>query len=345
MRADLRVVGVGGGGSNALSELRRVGHPGVGLLSANTDAQALSKQVDTDTLQLGPAATRGLGAGGRPSVGLAAARESTAGLQSWLSGADMVFIAAGLGGGTGTGAAPVVGQVARELGALTVGVVTLPFGFEGSRRANLAQQGLKALRDQVDSLLVVPNERLLAGPDATLHEAFAQADQVLADAVRGIADLVVRPGLINLDFADVRAVLSGGGRAVMGIGVGRGERRAEAAVEGASRSPLIDVSLRGATGVLLQFTVDPAVGLHAIHRAAALIEAHLDDDAELFFGVTVDANLDSEVHVTLTAAGLSFDERPPLPPTAHAARAYLTSAEVVLSRPRRNALVMLRDRR
>jgi cell division protein FtsZ len=248
-----------------------------------------------------------------------------------------------LGGGTGTGGAPLVAYHARVEGALTVGVVTLPFSFEGRRRAAQAAQGLEALKGQVDCLLVVPNDRLLGDEDLRVTEAFERADQVLADAVRGISDLVVTPGLVNLDFADVRAVLEGGGRAVMGVGVGRGSDRALRAVAAASSSPLLaDDSLQGARGVLLHFTIDPGLGLGKIHRAAEQVASLVDDDAEILFGVGVDPTLRDEVQVTLVAAGLPH-ERPQVPRRRALATAdLLTPAERVFARPRRrNALVML----
>ncbi|MGF1469184.1 MAG: cell division protein FtsZ [Sandaracinaceae bacterium] len=344
--ADLRVIGVGGGGGNALRELRRLGTARVARRAANTDRQALAEHPDEERLVLGPRATRGLGAGGRPSVGYAAAQESRTELQEVVAEADLVFLAAGLGGGTGTGATPLIAHLARDAGALTVAVVTLPFAFEGGRRRVYAEQGLAALKEQTDCLIVVPNDRLLlaeGGEEPTFLEAFARADRVLADAVRGISDLVVQPGLVNLDFADVRAVLTGGGRAVMGIGVGRGADRALAAIGSATRSPLLaDDSFEGARGVLLQFTIDPGVSLSAIHQAAERVHAMVDDDAEILFGVAGDPNLESEVHVTLIASGLPHpDPAAVLSPARRLARIpgleQLTPAEVVLARPRRRS--------
>lgn len=325
-RADVRVFGVGGAGANAVRRMTEEGLAGALTIAANTDTQSLADHPADVRIALGKRVARGLGAGGKPTAGLAAAEESTPAIARAVSGADLVFVAAGLGGGTGTGAAPVVARIARDQGALVVGVVTLPFSFEGSRRSRVALDGLETLREEVDSLLVVPNDRLLDLPgDGTAVAAFARADAVLADGVRGIGDLVTRPGLINLDFADVRAVLSGGGRAVMGLGVGRGRDRAVHAVEAATRSPLLDdASVEGARGVLLSFTVDPRIGLGRIHEAAARIQAEVDDDAEILFGVCVDPALDDEVRVTLVAAGLDREE------------------EVVLAEPpRRNALVFL----
>lgn len=334
--ADVRVVGVGGAGGNALKRMLLRGVSGATLIAANTDTQALLDHPADVHVVLGRRATRGLGAGGSPQMGFAAAQESRADVVRVLEGADMVFIAAGLGGGTGTGAGPLVANVARELGALVVGVVTLPFTFEGRRRHRIALDGLEALRDQVDSVLVVSNDRLLevGGSEPSVVEAFARADGVLSDGVRGVGDLVTHTGLINLDFADVHAVLSNGGRAVMGVGVGRGPDRALQAVESASSSPLLrDDRIEGARGVLLSFRIDPALGLAAIHRAVARVQAEVDDDADILFGVTIDHSLEDEVELTLVAAGLSELEDAPVAP------ARQTPAQVP-ARPR-NALVML----
>ncbi len=328
------------------------GLSGVTLVAANTDTQALLEHPADVHVVLGKRTTRGLGAGGRASVGLSAAQESTPQVAQALRGADMVFVAAGLGGGTGTGAAPLVAHVAREQGALVVGVVTLPFAFEGSRRARLAHQGLEALADQVDSLLVIENERLLEMDDRepTALEAFARADAVLTDGVRGIGDLVVRPGLVNLDFADVCAVLRGGGRAVMGLGVGYGPQRAAQAVEAAARSPLIaQSSIGGARGVLISFTIDPRLGLGRIHEAAARVQAEVDDDAEILFGVSVDPTLHEEVHVSIVAAGLPEEIDAPvvtrsteMPAHAPVGLGHEAPVMVGSASRRRNALVMLR---
>lgn len=348
--ADVRVVGVGGGGGNAVRHMAARGLEGVVLVAANTDTQALLHHPAELHVVLGTRTTRGLGAGGRPAAGLSAAQESIPQLVRALEGADLVFVAAGLGGGTGTGAAPLVANVARDLGALVVGVVTVPFAFEGARRNRLAQQGLAALRENVDSLIVIENDRLLelGDDEPTALEAFGRADAVLSDGVRGIGELVVRPGLVNLDFADVCAVLRGGGRAVMGLGVGYGPDRAARAVEAATRSPLLaQGSIEGARGVLVSFTVDASLGLGRIHEAAARVQAEVDDDAEIFFGVRVEPTLRDEAHVSIVAAGLPEPEesvtrstelesvRPA--PQAHDAPVLVGSAS-----RRRNALVMLR---
>lgn len=328
---DVRVVGVGGAGGNALEHLLETGVEGVSLIAINTDLQALERSSVPTQIVIGRRSTRGLGAGGRPSMGFAAAQEESATIQHAVSGADLVFVAAGMGGGTGTGAAPVVAHLAREAGALVVGVTTTPFTFEGSRRCGLAEQGLDALAEQVDALLTIPNERLTCD-DFTVADAFRYADSVLAGGVRGIGDLVLQTGLINLDFADVDAVLRDGGRAVMGLGHGRGPGRARAAVEQASRSELLeDDSIEGAQGVLLSFTVDPRLGINAIHEAAARIQAEVDDDAEILFGVTVDPTLEDECYVTLVAAGLEHG------PLEQAAPAVVQAS----AHKPRNALVLL----
>lgn len=316
------------------------GVAGVTLVAANTDRQALADHPADVCIPLGVRSTRGLGAGGRASVGLGAAQESAPSIARAVAGADMVFVTAGMGGGTGTGAAPVVASIARDAGALVVGVVTMPFAFEGSRRNKLALAGLEALEEHVDSLLVLENDRLLEGPDVSALEAFARADTVLDDGVRGIYELVLETGLVNLDFADVRAVLKGGGRAVMGIGRAEGPDRAARAVDLATRSPLLaNGSIEGARGVLLSFTVDPRLGINRIHEAAARVQAVVDDDAEILFGVRIDPTLHDEVRVSLVAAGLP-SARTALPPPIEREPAAVPA--VATAARRRNALVMLR---
>ena len=334
---------MGGAGGNAVRRMIASGIEGATLVAANTDLQALDDHPADLHVVLGRRTTRGLGAGGRPSVGLAAAQESMAELRATLSGADLVFVAAGLGGGTGTGAAPLVAHLAREQGALVVGVVTMPFEFEGGRRRRNAEDGLAALEEQVDSLLVIPNEQLLlsGGADPSVIEAFRLADAVLCDGVRGIGDLVTRPGLINLDFADVSAVLSDGGRAVMGVGTGHGPDRAARAVEMASRSPLLrESSIEGARGVLMCFTVDARLGLGRIHEAAARVQALVHDDAEILFGVAIDPTLDDEVRVTVVAAGLEHAAAPTVSQEIEVVAVQSRPYAAVGAR-RRNALVML----
>ena len=338
--ADIRVIGLGGAGGNAVRHMIAARLSGVAIAAANTDAQALAACPALWQCRLGARTARGLGAGGKPSVGLSAARESTPELEAMVRGADLVFVAAGLGGGTGTGSAPWVAHLARAAGALVVGVVTTPFAFEGKRRASVAAQGLDALAEQVDSLVVIENDRLCAEQDEpSLADAFHRADRVLGEAVRGISDLVMRPGLVNLDFADVRAVLRGGGRALMGTGKGVGPERASHAVAEALRSPLLrSGSIEGARGALLQFTVDPKLGLGRIHEAALRVQSVVDDDAEILFGVVVDPALKDEVHVTLVAAGLGA-VTPAAEPEPLVRSAELALAPAVTRR--RNALTFL----
>lgn len=338
--ADVRVVGVGGAGGNALRRMLGFGVRGATSIAVNTDTTALEGHPADHRVVLGGRSTRGLGAGGNPEVGLRAARESQRELAAAVEGADMVFVAAGMGGGTGTGAAPLVAQLARRAGALVVGIVSVPFGFEGRRRRRTADAGLEALRAETDSLLVVENDRLLAmdGDEPSVGEAFGRADTILSQGVRSIGDLVMTAGYINLDFADVHRVLHQGGRAVMGVGVGCGPERALDAVQMASLSPLLDDDrIEGAKGVLLSFRADPKIGVQALHRAAARIQAEVDDDADILFGVTIDESLDDEVHVTLVAAGLPDRASATAPVEAPAARPF------ALEPRRRNALVMLEE--
>ncbi|MEZ4338361.1 MAG: cell division protein FtsZ [Sandaracinaceae bacterium] len=328
--ADVRVVGVGGAGGNALRRMLGFGVRGAMSIAVNTDTTALEAHPADHSVVLGGRSTRGLGAGGNPAVGLRAARESQRELSEAVEGADMVFIAAGMGGGTGTGAAPLVAHLARRAGALVVGVVSVPFGFEGRRRRGVAMQGLEALRAETDSLLVVENDRLvdMDGEEPSIREAFTRADAILSEGVRSIGDLVMTSGYINLDFADVHRVLHQGGRAVMGVGAGHGPERAFDAVQMAARSPLLDDDcIEGARGVLLSFRADPRIGVGALHRAAARIQAEVDDDADILFGVTIDETLVDEVHVTLVAAGLPGPAAEAPPPEPR----------------RRNALVMLEE--
>ena len=306
--AVLKVVGVGGGGGNALATICQTGVRGVERIIANTDAQALQHLADlavAQPIQLGERITRGLGAGGRPQRGYEAAIESIPQLQAELRGADLVFITAGMGGGTGTGAAPVVATVAREAGALTIGVVTKPFRFEGKRRARAAAQGLEALEPCVDSLLVIDNDRLLEQDSGNLsiRDGFRVADLVLCDAVRSISDLITDAGVINLDLADVRSVLGGSGRAVMGIGeASAAEGGAVAAAQRAMHCPLLESdSVAGAQGVLITFSSGPSLKLSDVHRASMLIEAEADDDADVVFGLVTDPALGDGVRVTLVA--------------------------------------------
>ncbi len=307
--AVIKVVGVGGGGVNAVNRMIEAGVRGVEFIALNTDAQALLMSDADVKLDIGREVTRGLGAGANPEVGRTAADAHRAELEDVLKGADMVFITAGEGGGTGTGGAPVVAEVARSLGALTVGVVTRPFGFEGRRRAVHAEQGIQALREAVDTLIVIPNDRLLdvGDPKAPMTETFRLADDVLMNGVKGITDLITTPGLINVDFADVKTVMSDAGTAVMGIGRGNGDERAAQAAQRAISSPLLETSMEGARGVLLSVAGPSSMTLHEATKAAQTVAAHADEDAEIIFGAIIDDNLGEEMRVTVIAAG--FDRK------------------------------------
>ncbi len=311
--AHIKVVGVGGGGCNAISRMMHAGLKGVDFVAANTDLQALQCNDAPEKLQLGVNLTRGLGAGANPEIGRQAALESTEEIVDMLEGADMVFVTGGLGGGTATGAAPVIARLATELGALTVAVVTRPFSFEGRRRMQQADQGLQELQDAVDTLISIPNDRLLAavGPDMALVEAFSVADTVLYQGVQGIADLILVPGLVNLDFADVRTVMSGMGMAIMGTATQRGEDRAVQAAIAAISSPLLeDTSIDGARGVLINITGGPDMTLHEVSAATAIIYEAADDDAHILFGAVVDEAMGDAVKVTVIATG--FETTAPL---------------------------------
>lgn len=302
----LRVVGVGGGGVNAVNRMIEAGVSGVEFLALNTDAQSLQSSSAHLTLQIGVDITRGLGSGSDPERGRAAAMEDYDRIKSLLKGSDMVFITAGEGGGTGTGAAPVVARVARELGALTVGIVTKPFGFEGSRRLQAAETGIQALADEVDTLIVVPNNKLLSVLDkqTSMVEAFRVADDVLRQGVQGISDLITLPGLINLDFADVRTIMSDAGNALLGIGMGTGERRALEAATQATTSPLLETTLEGAKAILLSITGGRDLSLWEVNEAARAVQETAHPDANIIFGAMVDDKLDEdEVWVTVVATG------------------------------------------
>jgi len=305
-RAVIKVFGVGGGGGNAINTMIEEGLTGVEFIVANTDAQALSRSLAPLKLQLGARLTKGLGAGANPDVGRDAALEDRDLLRESLTGADMVFITAGLGGGTGTGAGPVVAEVAKEVGALTVAVVTRPFNFEGQTRKRQADMGSKELRALVDTIIVIPNEKLLliAGKEMRFVDAFRKADDVLFQAVRGISELVTRPGYINLDFADVKTVMSGMGVALMGTGLASGQNRAVAAAEKAISSPLLeDVSIRGARGVLINITAGPSLSLSEVNEAASLIREEASDEANIIFGTVIDEAMEDELKVTVVATG------------------------------------------
>ncbi len=306
--AVIKVVGIGGGGVNAVNRMIEEGLKGVEFIAINTDAQALLMSDADVKLDVGRELTRGLGAGANPDVGHKAAEDHREEIEEVLKGADMVFVTAGEGGGTGTGGAPVVAQVARSLGALTIGVVTRPFGFEGKRRASQADTGIDRLRSEVDTLIVIPNDRLLSISDrhVSVLDAFKAADQVLLSGVQGITDLITTPGLINLDFADVKSVMSGAGSALMGIGSSRGDDRAVAAAEMAISSPLLEASIDGAHGVLLSIQGGSDLGLFEINEAAQLVANSAAPDANIIFGAVIDDALGDEVRVTVIAAG--FDE-------------------------------------
>ncbi|HEX6919733.1 MAG TPA: cell division protein FtsZ [Actinomycetes bacterium] len=303
--AVIKVVGIGGGGVNAVNRMIEVGLKGVEFIAINTDAQALLMSDADVKLDVGRELTRGLGAGADPDVGRKAAEDHAEEIEEVLKGADMVFVTAGEGGGTGTGGAPVVARIARSLGALTIGVVTRPFGFEGRRRANSAESGIAELRDEVDTLIVIPNDRLLSISDRNISvlDAFKSADQVLLQGVSGITDLITTPGLINLDFADVKSVMSGAGSALMGIGSARGDNRAVEAAEMAISSPLLEASIDGAHGVLLSISGGSDLGLFEINEAAQLVAEAAHQEANIIFGAVIDDALGDEVRVTVIAAG------------------------------------------
>ena len=304
--AKILVIGVGGGGGNAVNTMISGNLDGVQFVVANTDMQALDANMAPHKIRLGNALTKGLGAGANPDVGRRAAEESIQQIADAISGADMVFVTAGMGGGTGTGAAPVIAQIARDCGALTVGVVTKPFGFEGKKRQRQALDGIARLEEAVDTLIVIPNNRLLSlvGQNTAMVEAFRKADSVLLNAVQGISDLMTVPGLINVDFADVRTIMNGMGRALMGTGVGTGKKRAIEAAELAISSPLLeDVNIEGATGILINITGGPDLTLYEVNEASSLIQEAAHEDANIIFGSVIDPNLTDEVRITVIATG------------------------------------------
>jgi cell division protein FtsZ len=308
--AVIKVVGIGGGGTNAVSRMVDAGVAGVEFVAVNTDAQALLMTEADVKIHVGSRATRGLGAGADPKLGLAAAQESRDELKEALKGADMIFVTAGEGGGTGTGGAPVVAEIGRELGALTVGVVTRPFGFEGRLRADQAEQGIQALRENVDTLIVIENDRLLQVVERStpVTDAFRMVDDILRQGVQGITDLITVPGLINLDFADVRTIMREAGSALMGIGVARGENRAVEAARMAISSPLLETSLDGATGILINITGGPDLGLAEVDEAAQVVTSAADPNANVIFGAVIDEAMGDDVRVTAIATG--FGGRP-----------------------------------
>ena len=306
MTARIKVIGIGGGGGNAVNTMIGAKLSGVDFMAANTDAQSLEESRAPVRIQLGNLITKGLGAGANPEIGRRAAMEDQESIRAYLEGADMIFITAGMGGGTGTGGAPVIAQVAREVGALTVGVVTKPFVFEGKKRLRQAEQGIEELKRTVDTLIVIPNQRLLsiAAKTTTMLEAFHKADDVLLQAVRGISDLIITPGLINLDFADVRTVMAEMGLALMGAASASGENRAIEAAQKAISSPLLeDISIQGARGVLINITGGPDLCLHEVNEAASMIQEEAHEDANIIFGAVIDDNMKDEIRITVIATG------------------------------------------
>lgn len=303
--ARIKVIGVGGGGCNAVNRMIDEGLQGIEFITVNTDGQALLQSRAQKRVRIGDKVTRGLGAGGNPEIGEKAAEESAEELYEVLKGSDMVFVTAGLGGGTGTGAAPIVAQIAREIGALTIGVVTRPFTFEGSKRQKSAEQGIAKLKEQADTLIVIPNDRLLQIVDkkANLQDAFSMADDVLRQGIQGISELITIPGLINLDFADVRTIMSEGGAALMAVGHAGGEDRARLAAEMAISSQLLDVTINGARGILFNVTGGPNLTLFEVNQAAAIIKETAHPDVNLIFGAVIDPNMGDEVRITVIATG------------------------------------------
>ncbi|HZG93456.1 MAG TPA: cell division protein FtsZ [Mycobacteriales bacterium] len=353
--AVIKVVGIGGGGVNAVNRMIEVGLKGVEFIAVNTDAQALLMSDADVKLDIGRELTRGLGAGADPGTGRQAAEDHADEIEEVLKGADMVFVTAGEGGGTGTGGAPVVASIAKKLGALTIGVVTRPFGFEGRRRAGQAEEGITSLREEVDTLIVIPNDRLLQISDrqVSVLDAFKAADQVLLSGVQGITDLITTPGLINLDFADVKAIMSGAGSAIMGIGRARGDDRAVAAAEAAISSPLLEASIEGAHGVLLNISGGSDLGLFEINEAADLIAQAAHADANIIFGAVIDDALGDEVRVTVIAAGFdggapkrreSVAVRRPEPAQTPAAAPAPAPAVAAAARPVNTEIDLTRER-
>ncbi|WP_188454477.1 cell division protein FtsZ [Virgibacillus oceani] len=306
--ATIKVIGVGGGGNNAVNRMIEHGVEGVEFIAVNTDAQALNLSKAEVKVQIGGKLTRGLGAGANPEVGKKAAEESKEQLEEVLQGADMIFVTAGMGGGTGTGAAPIIAQIAKDLGALTVGVVTRPFSFEGRRRSTQAISGIEALKNSVDTLIVIPNDRLLEIVDKNtpMLEAFREADNVLRQGVQGISDLIAKPGLINVDFADVKTIMFDKGSALMGIGVATGENRATEAAKKAISSPLLETSIDGAHGILMNITGGTNLSLYEVQEAADLVTSAADNEVNVIFGSVINENLKDEIIVTVIATG--FDE-------------------------------------
>ena len=330
--ATLKVIGVGGAGGNAVNRMISSSLTGVDFIVANTDAQVLAESSALNKVQIGRNLTKGLGAGGDPEVGRRAAQEDADALAEILEGADMVFVTAGMGGGTGTGAAPVIAEIAREQGSLTVAVVTRPFTFEGRRRRQQAEQGLEELREKVDTLITIPNDRLLqvVARETPVERAFEVADQVLLEATRGISDLITVPGLVNLDFADVRTVMQSRGNALMGTGRGSGERRATEAAQAAISSPLLDdISITGAEAILVNITGGKDLTLHEVDEAATAILAAAGDDANVIFGAVIDPETEGEVTVTVIATGFAMNPARERPLVVSAAQAPRREARII----------------
>jgi cell division protein FtsZ len=323
LNARIKVIGIGGGGGNAVNTMIGGKLNGVEFLVANTDAQSLDASRAPVRIQLGGAVTKGLGAGANPEIGRRAALEDQETIKEYLAGSDMIFITAGMGGGTGTGGAPVIARVAREVGALTVGVVTKPFIFEGKKRMRQAEEGIAELKSSVDTLIVIPNQRLLsiAAKTTTMLEAFHKADEVLLQAVRGISDLIITPGLINLDFADVRTVMAEMGLALMGASTATGENRAIEAAQRAISSPLLeDISIQGARGVLINITGGPDLCLHEVNEAASMIQEEAHDEANIIFGAVIDETMTDEIRITVIATGFGEgkeDRKPVITSASH----------------------------
>ena len=303
--ATIKVIGIGGGGCNAVNRMVRAGLAGVDFFSVNSDVQALRSSATENTVHIGGSQTRGLGAGANPTLGREAAEESREDLALILEGADLVFLTAGMGGGTGTGAAPVIAQIARESGALTIAVVTKPFAFEGKKRMQIAENGIVELEAKVDTLITIPNERILQVIEkkTPLNEAFAYADDVLRQGIQGISDLITQPGLINLDFADVKTIMTDAGSAMMGIGEGSGEHRAADAAQKAIASPLLETTIEGARGVIFNITGGPDMAMYEVNEAAEMISRAVDPDAQIIFGASIDPGMSGKVRVTVLAAG------------------------------------------
>ena len=308
--ATIKVIGVGGAGNNAVNRMIDAGIKGVDFIAVNTDRQALQTSKANTKIQIGEKITRGLGAGANPDIGAQSAEESKAEVAEVLRGADMVFVTAGMGGGTGTGAAPIVAQAAKEMGILTIGVVTKPFTFEGKKRLSQAERGIESLKGKVDTLVVIPNDKLLQIIDrkTSIMEAFKMADDILRQGVQGISDLIAIPGLVNLDFADVKTIMLNQGMAHMGVGRASGENRAEDAAKEAIQSPLLETSIEGAKGVIINITGGEDLGLHEVNTAAELVQRSVDPEANIIFGTVTDSNMTDEIQITVIATGFEKNE-------------------------------------